>query len=215
MSALARPLVRHARFALGLATSALAFFAAGCQVLPRAQPDPTRFYMLTSPLPPPPGAPEAAGGITIGLRPVELPAYLRTSRSMVVTRGANELEFRDYDRWAEPLEAALARVLRDALAQTETVGRVATFPFGSDPSRKFDVAVRVVHFEGVQQGDRRVARFVAAYEILDAQSGGVVVKQGSYTAPERPWNGEAESLAALLSEATAGAAEAIAADLPQ
>ena len=78
---------------------------AGCNVVPPPQADPTRFYVLASP------APAVPGGVTklkrLNLRPVDVAAYLR-SRPIVVRRGDNEVQFRDFARWGEPLEQGVA-----------------------------------------------------------------------------------------------------------
>ena len=80
----------------------------GCS-LPKPQSDPTRFFVLSTEAvqsAPPPKAP------TLHLREVELASYLRT-RPLIVRRGANEIEFREFALWGEPLEMGISRVLRE------------------------------------------------------------------------------------------------------
>jgi uncharacterized lipoprotein YmbA len=203
-----------------LRLTALATFgllAGGCQIIPEPRPDPTRYFVLTETAPTV-GSPtngEVATGVTIGLRPLELPAYLRNTKSLVVARGVNEVTYRDYDRWAEPLDSGLGRVLRDALATNAKVQRVVSFPFPAEQPRDFDLTVRIRRCEGAESdGGRRVARFALSFEISRAGVAGEVVRRGSYVAPERPWDGDASSLAALLGEAAATAGHAIADELP-
>jgi uncharacterized protein len=184
---------------------------AGCQILPEAQPDRTRYFVLAAPSEA--VAPEPADGRILGLRPVELPGYLRNTRSLVVARGPNELSYREDDRWAEPLDVGLARVLRETLQVTDGVRRVVAFPFDQQ-NRDLDLTVRVRHCEGADFGDgRRTIRFALSYELAAAGAGGELLKRGTFVAPETAWDGEAGSLAARLGEATAAAANAIAADL--
>jgi uncharacterized protein len=208
--------IRHrgVPFGCGLILLVIAWTVSGCQIIPEARPDPTRYYVLVSPeaLRTADVAPD---GVTLGLRPVELPGYLRTSRSLVVAQGPNELIFRDFDRWAEPLEAGLGRVFRDSLNQASGINRVATFPFGTDRQRDLDLTIRIIHCEGYEARGRRVVRFVASYELTRTNATGEVIHQGVYTAPEAPWDGEASSLAAQIAEAAATAARAIAAEIPR
>ncbi len=84
----------------------------GCNILPEAQADPTRFFVLSTPAVAPLGSP--AKGPTVHLRPVELASYIK-AKPIIVRRGDNEIEFREYARWGEPLELGIGRVLREEL----------------------------------------------------------------------------------------------------
>ena len=183
----------------------------GCQILPEAQPDPTRYFVLTAPIP----GPDQSDGVSIGLRGLELPGYLRSTRTMVVARGPNEISYRDYDRWAEPLDVGLTRVVSAGLVEADNVGRVFAYPFPPDQPRDFDLLLRVLQCEGFEsaEGDRGI-RFALSYEILRPGAGGEVLRRGLYSASPRSWNGEADTLASHLANAAAEAARAVAADLP-
>ena len=81
----------------------------GCNLVPEAQSDPTRFFVLSVP------AVEtivAAKPPVVHLRPIELASYIK-SKPMIVRRSNNEIEFREYARWGEPLEFGIGRVLRE------------------------------------------------------------------------------------------------------
>ena len=82
------------RFAFALVLACAAFAATGCQVLPKAQPDPTRYYLLSTPslfttreFTPP------EVQVRLGLHRVGLPAYLATTPNLVVRRGDNEISY--------------------------------------------------------------------------------------------------------------------------
>lgn len=189
----------------------VALLLSGCQVLPEAQPDPTRYFVLRADTPAADVTAPREDGLAIGLNAIELPAYLRNNRSMIVARGGNELVFREYDRWAEPLEAGLSRVIRETLAATPGIAEVDTFPFTSDRPRDVDVTIRVLHCEGAEAADgRRVARLEVVYEIAKAGVAGRRVVEGRFAATERQWNGEADALAAALGAAAVETANAIA-----
>jgi uncharacterized lipoprotein YmbA len=183
----------HFRSSLLLATTLV--LAAGCNVIPSPQADPTRFYVLASPSPAAPGI--VAKLKRINLRPVEVASYLR-SRPMVVRRGDNEVQFRDFARWGEPLEQGVGRVLRDALlasgaagsvsVASSRVGRVAGEP---------DLLVNVQACEGGADGS---VRFEAAWELLSG-SDGSVVSRGNFKADGLKWDGRQEaSIAAAVSQ---------------
>ena len=182
----------------------------GCQILPEAQPDPTRYFVLTAPIP----GTAKSEGVSIGLRGLELPGYLRSTRTMVVAHGPNEISYRDYDRWAEPLDVGLTRVFSAGLVEAGNVGRVFAYPFPADQPRDLDLLLRVLRCEGFESDGERGIRFALSYEILRPGAGGEVLRRGLYSASPRSWNGEADTLAALLASAATEAARAVAADLP-
>jgi hypothetical protein len=215
MIASLRPLLRlpfPTRLRAGLACAAVLVLTAGCQLIPDPAPDPTRFFVLTGP-----GLPAATttaqGTLRLGLRSVELPAYLR-SRSLLVRNGRNELTYDDYARWAEPLDDGIARVLRARLVATPAVERVYAHPFPFNRERDFDVSVTVIRCEGVREPGGSAARFAAVVEITRASTGTVVSRQ-TFVAPDASWDGQDHAaLVAALSEAVGQLAEAVTAQLP-
>ena len=91
--------------ALGLSGLALT----GCVSFQQVT-DPTRFYVLSAV---PAGMPNTAvsnGDLVVGLGRVDIPAYLLDSR-IAFRRGANEIEYSEYHRWAERLDKGIQRVL--------------------------------------------------------------------------------------------------------
>jgi uncharacterized lipoprotein YmbA len=200
-----------------LAASLVALLLGGCNVLPEATVDPTRYYVLSGPVATEPTVTRPAGTHQIGLRPVELPGYLHNHKSMVVRSGANELRFQDYARWAEPLETGLNRVLKERLLSADTIGGVTTYPFSVDVRRDYDVVVRVLNCEGLKRGEKSsVAHFAATYDIIASGAGGQVVVRRTFTAPDLPWDGaDFGALARLLSESMGNLSEDIAANLPK
>jgi uncharacterized lipoprotein YmbA len=176
---------------------ALGLLLAGCGGLfPPPQADPTRYFVLTGP---PPGPAAAGGRLRLGLRTVELAAYLK-SPDMIVREGTNELALQDYARWGEPLEAGIARLLRERLLDAGGVGRVDLQPFPLDSARDYDVSISVLRCEGGSgPGTRRSARFLATFEITKPGDGSLVARR-TFAAPDAAWNGtDFAELAALLS----------------
>ncbi|MES2695853.1 MAG: PqiC family protein [Verrucomicrobiota bacterium] len=193
--------------------AATAMGLAGCSIIPEATSDPTRFYVLSTPA----GADGVAAAGTgsgsapsIYLRPVEVASYLR-ARAMVVRRGSNEIEFREFARWGESLEIGVARVLRE-----ELLARGAASSVSAGGSRREHVAsdapvlsVRVLACEGMTHGG---VAFRAAWELTGHD--GKAIASGDYRATDLRWDGKSEaSLAAQLSQAVAGLAGEVAAGL--
>ena len=200
-----------------LCTGLAALLSGGCNILPEASIDPSRYYVLNSPGGTEPSSPPQSRTYQIGLRPVELPSYLHQHRDMVVRTGANELRFQEFSLWAEPLESGLNRVLKERLQYLDTIGGVTTYPFSVDVRRDYDVVVRVLNCEGLMLGERKgAAHFVASYDIIASGAGGQIVVRRTFTAPDQPWNGsDFGALARLLSDDVAKLSEDIAANLPK
>jgi uncharacterized lipoprotein YmbA len=187
----------------------------GCQLLPVATADATRFFVLTGPTASGLSVAHTGGRLQVGLKAVEMPAYLRATKSMVVRDGANEIRYQDYARWAEPLEAGVLRILKERLLASPEVRGVDAHPMRGDVTRDYDVAVRIIRCEGAAGSDD-VARFSASYEIVAADGSGKVVASRTFTAPETAWNGkDFGALATLLSEGVTALGAQIAGDLPK
>jgi uncharacterized lipoprotein YmbA len=166
---------------------------AGCDVIPPPQADPTRFYVLSDG--PPAPAEAATSGLRIGLRSVELAGYLK-SPDLIVRRGPNELSPQDYARWAEPLDAGIARLVRDQLRADPAVSRVYLQPFPLDADRDYDVGISV----GRCEGGAGAAHFTAVVEISTAGATPHLVARRTFVAPDAAWDGhDFGQLAGLLS----------------
>lgn len=178
-----------------LVSATLLLGLAACS-LPPAQPDPTRYYVLT------PLGRQAEGTATAGarwrvaLRPVAMPNFLR-GKTMAVRVGSNEVVYVDEARWAETLEAGIGRVLRESLESRPEIAFVAT---SSGEDHDLDVAVRVLRCEGDRE--KGVARFTAAVEIYAAGPGGARRGRDIFTTEVPGWDRQNYGqLASKLSEA--------------
>ena len=179
-----------------LQLSACALLLASCS-LPQAQPDPTRFYLLAMPER---AAPEAAlKTASVCLRPVELANYLK-AKPMVVRRGTNEIEFREYARWGEPLELGVSRVLREALLERGAARVVLTSGLrASEADCPNELTVRMLACEGGADG---AVLFHAVWEISTTGANPAIASRGDFRATGLKWDGKNESsLAAALSQA--------------
>jgi uncharacterized protein len=186
----------------------------GCSLI-QPHADPTRFYVLTAKSDP---SERAAEGDfkrwKVGLRPLEVPAYLR-SKTIVIRTGTNEIHFAEFDRWAEPLDQGISRVMKETLSAARNVESVA-LNLHADDSLDYDVAIRILACEGmrVENGNSSI-RFAMEWEVRPVVSSSKAIKRGGFTADVAHWDGkDYGQLARRLSEAIAGAGKALAADLP-
>jgi len=130
----------------------LALSLAGCTIL-EPQRDTSHFFTLSavaeSSAPP-------ASGISVGLGPVRMPAYL--DRPELATRVAStEVVFSPRDRWAEPLSSSLRRVLAQNLSTLLGTDEILSYPWPVGSRVDWSVGVDVSRFERTQQGEVELA----------------------------------------------------------
>jgi uncharacterized protein len=121
---------------------------AGCTNF-SAQPDPSRFFTLSALSQGEEGAekhPAQAPNLSFGIGPVSLPGYL--DRQEIVTRIAqNQIRLSDYDRWAEPLEESIARVVSQNVASILRAERITSYPWPIDRRPLYQVELEMLRFE--------------------------------------------------------------------
>ena len=195
----ATPAGRLSRAAGGLLSVAL--ILCGCRVLPEPGEDPTRFYTLSaqdvaSESPPP----EAW---TLGIEEIDIAEYLRT-RAMAVREGETSIAFREFHRWAEPLEDGIGRVVAEDIRALAGV-HVATAPFAGARTRELTLLLRILACEGrALPGGSPSIRFVADWELIShARRGEEVIARRRFVSDGAvPWDGaDHAQLAAALSKA--------------
>jgi len=89
-----------------------------------------------------------ASHVSFYVRQVELPTYLQENR--LVSRPKQGLiEFTEHDRWGEPLEVGIARVLGLNLSKKLNTLTYSVFPHRQKPSCMFELGIAVQRFERV------------------------------------------------------------------
>jgi uncharacterized lipoprotein YmbA len=196
------------------AVALLLTLLAACNVVAPAGDDPTRYFVLSDPVSSAVQAP-ASVAVRIGLGEIKLESYLK-KREMVVRTGANEVEFRDFRRWAEPLDVAVSRIVRLRLLEAPEVGQVYTSPFPAEQQRDYDVAIDVRRCEGAAAAPGTyTASFSAMVEISTTADNPRVVSRKLFTAPDAAWDGrDFDRLASLLSADASALAQDILAGIP-
>jgi uncharacterized lipoprotein YmbA len=171
------------------------------------QPDPSRFYVLTSLAESgeePAEVPEPS--LSLGVGPVMLAPYL--DRSALVTRlGTNQLEFSQVDRWAEPLPSHFTRIQATNLG-TLLNTRVVVYPWYSSTRLDYSIEIYVLRFERNTEGN---AQLKARWAIRDG--GGQLVDTRESARTEIASPGTTEGSVAALSKAAADLSREIAATI--
>ena len=197
----------RAKLGLGLLAVAGGLLLGGCSLLPQAQPDPTRFFVLSTMNGTPITAPAGKAAV-VHLRQVELASYIK-AKPIIVRRGDNEIEFREFARWGEPLELGIGRVLREDLVARGAAGAVLAAGLrATDVDYDYTLLVRVLACEG---GSNGAVYFRAVWELATAGAVPKMVARGDVQPGDLRWDGKTESaLVAQLSKAVAALAEDVA-----
>jgi uncharacterized lipoprotein YmbA len=134
--------------------------ALGACRLPRESPSP-RYWMLT---PVEHGLVDAPVKRTVGVGPMELPAYL--DRAAVVTRAGPQLQVAQFDLWGQPLTENVTAVIGLNLERLAPGTSAQLFPWNV-ASRDLDqrVTVQFTRFEADADG---AVHLDASWEILGA-----------------------------------------------
>jgi uncharacterized protein len=108
-------------------------------------------------------APVAAQSPVIGVGPITLPKYL--DRPQIVTRvGRHQLALGEFDRWAEPLQDNVLRVLAENLASLVPTDHILLHPWTRSVTVDYQVSMEVLQFDGWLGGE---STLLARWSILD------------------------------------------------
>jgi uncharacterized lipoprotein YmbA len=160
--------MKHRSFSL-IAPVCLAALAA-CTVLPPRE-DATRYFVLSASAPAS-SAPTADPSLGLIVGPVRLPDYLL--RPEIVRRaGENQLEPSSIDRWAEPIDHAMVRILCRDLSSLLPMNTVVAFPLSPPETAILQVDVEIAAFEGDRAGK---VRLEGRWTLRDLRTGSQVVR---------------------------------------
>ena len=143
---------------------------------------PTSFYTLSASAEPAPATTARQGGLVVGLGPVTLPQYL--DRPDIVTRESrNEMRLADFQKWAEPMEPMLTRVLAEDLYALLNARDVVPLPQRREARFDRVIEVDVNRFDADRAGrvvlDARWRVYDGASEKLVASGRSVVAEAGA------------------------------------
>lgn len=182
-----------------LSAASLAVYLAGC--VGRSQV--SDYHLLTARADASAAAPLNA---SIGVGPVRIAQFL--DRTQIVTHaGGSALQFRDGERWGEPLEQGVQRVLAQNLAAL-TGAETRNFPWRQNVTPDYAVRVEIVDLDKLADGSYLLE---AGWVVEDLKNSAVVkTQQEKFTLRAAP----SATLAQAYSELLAQLAQRIAAQLP-
>lgn len=123
------------------------------------KPDPSRFFTLSPLLQPEFDGGKTSGpasGISFGVGPVTLPGYL-DREEIVVRMAQNRLRLLEYDRWAEPLDENIARVVSQNIAHFVHAERTHVYPWPIDRRPVYQIEIDVLRFEADAEHQARLS----------------------------------------------------------
>ncbi len=202
---MAQPLFKQL-LAIPLALSVV--LTAGCT----GTSQPSRFYLLSA-------MPEADAksyemadekGVAIGVGPVTVSQIL--DRPQIIRRESeNKLALSEFDRWAEPVQANVSRVLALNLAHLLSTQQISTHPWPRTWPLDYQVLVYVWRFDSDENG-RVVLR---AHWIVQDKTGKHIIAQRMADISEKVPAGDYEAIAAAQSKALAELSRDIAKAIPR
>ena len=105
-------------------------------------------------------------GLAIGLAPVNMPEYL--DRPQIISRGGgNQLELGEFDRWAEPLNRNIERVVARNLSVLLDTDRVFVLPARRPLDLRYRVVIDILRFNLVKEGETLLE---VRWAVLDGES---------------------------------------------
>lgn len=151
-----------------------------------------------------------ATNVIIGISPVKIPEY--QDRPQIVTRDKKGmLTFAQFDRWGEPLDAALTRLMIENISIMLPPATVETFPCDPAVPVKYQVIADVLQLESRLDQD---LVFTAQWTIINVQEKKMMVtKKSEFRQPINPRNyaGLTEALSAACASLSAEIAASLAA----
>jgi uncharacterized lipoprotein YmbA len=145
---------------------------------------PARFHQLQSLQDPEPGRKALASlpEVSVAVGPIGLAAYLDRPQIVTLT-GEHELRINEFERWGEPLQNGITRVITDNLGLLLSTTRVAAVTSQAFPRADYQVAIDISRFDGTTGGQ---AVLQARWRILSG-GGNLRVSQGIVL--KEPWPG--------------------------
>jgi uncharacterized protein len=140
-------------------------FLTGCSIL-APLPDTSHFFTL-APLadattPANQGETGTSSTILLGLGPIKLPPYL-DRHEIAMRLSPTQVSYSTVDRWAEPLNVSVSRVLLQNLSYLLGTERIVMYPWSNAAKVDYQVEVELLNFEVTKQGE---ARLLARYGIF-------------------------------------------------
>jgi uncharacterized lipoprotein YmbA len=192
---------------------ALALSFAGCPSF-APTPDRTRYFTLTAQAEPGAAKNPGLGELWLGVGPIRIPGYL-DREELVVRIAQNRFDVAQNDRWIEPLEESLSRVMAQNLYALLGSERIVRYPWPNNRRITHQVEVEIFRFEPTAEGE---AHLSARWAINDAATRQALSAKASVF--KRPLKGQSreaavDALSELLADLSREIADAVRAAVRQ
>lgn len=162
-------------------------FVSGCSSSP-----PVDYYTLT-PISGT-GAVDPADAKMLGIGPLDIPGYL-VRPQLVTQESGSAVNVDEFNRWAEPLDVALPRVVATNVDQLLDSIVVVTFPYSARIRTDYRLIGRVVRFDADQSGQ---AVLEVQWGVQDSEANTVLTpRRTRYTSQASPAKDPGAIVAAL------------------
>jgi len=121
--------------------------------------------------------------VLIGIGPVKIPEY--QDRSQIVTQDKEKmLKFSEFDRWGEPLDLGVARLIREDLTALLPGAKFTLYPWNPSIPVKYRVVIEIVQLDSNLDKDLFLA---TQWQVIDAQNRkAMMVKRSEFRQPIIP-----------------------------
>jgi uncharacterized lipoprotein YmbA len=116
---------------------------------------------------------DGPGSTMVGMGPMRLPEYLKRSRMVTRTAGA-EIKVHEQARWAEPVDKAIHRVLAASVDSQLDDVIVVAYPYMETVPMDYMVLGQVVRFDSDQDGNVLLA---VQWAVLDEKRKALIAPQ--------------------------------------
>jgi uncharacterized lipoprotein YmbA len=118
---------------------------------------------------------------SLGVGPIEMPEYLNRN-SLVYSREGNRLHIANFERWAEPLDSSIGRVVRLNLASLLNTQNIQIYPWSDSERPEYGVEVTVINMDANDQQ----ARLVAEWRIYTPKNRETIARKISNLSSDMP-----------------------------
>ncbi|MFH0854962.1 MAG: PqiC family protein [Candidatus Omnitrophota bacterium] len=128
---------------------------------------------------------DIAPGHIIAVGPIGIPACQDRPQIVTINKDGT-FSFAQFERWGEPLDSSIARVIYDDLASLLPAASFQMFPCNFAISFDYQVVVDIIHLDSNLSKDML---FVAQWSVIDAKNRSLLLtKRSQFNEPVNPHN---------------------------
>ncbi len=117
--------------------------------------------------------------LMLGVGPIIIPGYI--DRPQIVSKSDSaELHYAEYERWAEPMDEMLTRIITQNITKLTQSNNIVSHPWSSNANITHQLSAKIVKFENDMHGD---ALLIVQWQLLDKNSGNSNSTYSEYKVP--------------------------------